>query len=270
MTQGTLGLIIYVVLAFGLAWTSWYGVYRRRVPVDDYRFQLAILPGSFAPAIAATIVRAFITHEGFGTASFIPTIARTWPTYLIGWLLPLAIAVASYSVIRASRRLRAFASEVKPIGQHLRFLAALPLVAVVAVPLAFGEEFGWRVYLQSHLFPGSPLLAALVTGLIWALWHLPLILMGYGYPTERGKGFAAFTVWTVLFSIFLGWIYARTGDVWAVSLAHMASDAIGTSIIGSLVPGDRKRHVISYEGWIAAVPLAVVCLVLALTGAFST
>jgi membrane protease YdiL (CAAX protease family) len=265
MTQGTLGLIVYVALAFGLAWVSWYGVYRRRVPVDDYRFQLAILPGSFAPAIAATIVRIFITHEGFDVALFIPTIVRTWPIYLTGWLLPAAIAVISYSAIRASR-LRTYASEVKPIGQHLSFLAVLPLVAVAAVPLALGEEFGWRVYLQSHLFPGAPLLAALVTGLIWALWHLPLIRMGYGYPTERGKGFVAFTVWAVLFSIFLGWIYARTGDVWGVSLAHMASNAIGTSIIGSLVPGDKKRHLISYEGWIAAIPLAVVCLVLALTG----
>ena len=70
MTQGTLGLIVYVALAFGLAWVSWYGVYRRRVPVDDYRFQLAILPGSLAPAIAATVVRIFITHEGVGASLF--------------------------------------------------------------------------------------------------------------------------------------------------------------------------------------------------------
>src|ERR1019366_3853306 len=57
-----------------------------------------------------------------------------------------------------------------------------------AVPINFGEEFGWRSYLQLRLFPDGPVLSAVVTGVIWAAWHYPLTLRGFNYPDHPLAG----------------------------------------------------------------------------------
>lgn len=264
MTTQMLGLTSYLVLTFGIAWGLWALFTRHGVSPKDKGFQLAILPGAIAPAIVAIIVRVFITREGLVLSEFIPRV-REWPVYLIGWLLPVAIAALTYVVVKRSRLSR-FADEILSPKARLPLLAKLPLIALLLGPLMLTEEYGWRVFFQARIFPSSPLLAAVITGLIWAIWHWPLIRMGYGFPTERGKGFATFTVWSVLLSIFLGWIHAQTGDVWGVSIAHMANNVIGASALSILVRGDRKRHLIDYGGLVSVAIFAVVCGVLVLAG----
>ena len=41
----------------------------------------------------------------------------------------------------------------------------------------FGEEYGWRGWLADELRPLGPVVANLVTGVLWGLWHTPLILL---------------------------------------------------------------------------------------------
>ena len=62
-------------------------------------------------------------------------------------------------------------------------------VAVLAAPLinsffTFGEEFGWRAYLQPKLMPLGFRKAMLLMGLIWGVWHWPLIAMGHNYGLD--------------------------------------------------------------------------------------
>ena len=267
MTMQTVGLVSYVLLTFVIAWGLWAPLRHRALDPSSMSFQLAILPGAFAPAVAASIVRGLITKEGFALAEFIPKL-EAWPVYLTGWLLPLVIALGTYFAVRVSRW-AVYPREIRPLRSRIGLLAKLPIVALVMAPFQFGEEFGWRVFFQARLFPEAPLIAAIVTGLFWAAWHWPLIRLGYGYPTERGKGLAAFTLWSVLLSVFLGWVYTRTGDVWGVSLAHMAGNTIGASSLAALLPGDRKRHLVDYEGVLSSAILGVVCLALILTGGVS-
>ena len=266
MTPSILGLLSYLGITFCISWGAWYLVSRTRLtPEDSMRFQLAILPGVLAPAVAAVIVRWLITEQAFTAAEFIPQIASGWPYYLAGLLTPLGIALASYGLAKATGAVR-HADEVRSIRSRARFLAMMFLPALILGPLQIGEELGWRAFFQAGLFPSWPLMAAVIAGLIWALWHLPLIRMGYDYPTERWKGFGAFTLHSVLLSIFLGWIYLRTGDIWAVSIAHMANNAIGCSGLEALLPGKAKRHLIGYAGLLSAIPMGAVCLAIVLMG----
>jgi membrane protease YdiL (CAAX protease family) len=266
MTSTIIGLAAYLGISFSLAWGSWHVVSRSGLtPKDSTRFQLAILPGACAPAAAAFLVRWLVTKQGFSAVEFTPRISTAWPYYLAGLLTPVVIALISYGLARATGATR-HADEVRSIRSRLRFLVTLPLVAVVTAPFQFGEEFGWRAFFQTDLFPTWPLLAAVVTGLIWALWHAPLFRMGYTYPSEKAKGFVAFTVHAILLSVFLGWIYVRTGDIWAVCLAHMANNAIGCSSLEALLPGKVKRHVIGYEGLLSAIPLGAICLAIVFSG----
>lgn len=81
----------YLLLAFGLAWSEWGVVWAAGItPSNLAQFQLAILPGTFAPAAAAWIVRKWITREGF--ADLRPrAVPRRWRYFLFALFLPSAV-----------------------------------------------------------------------------------------------------------------------------------------------------------------------------------
>lgn len=78
-------------------------------------------------------------------------------------------------------------------------------VALVAGPTinglaAFGEEFGWRGFLQNELASVGFWRSSLGIGVIWGLWYLPLILGGYNYPGMPVKGLGMMILFTVAWS----------------------------------------------------------------------
>jgi hypothetical protein len=71
-----------------MAWLCWEIPIRLGVSVHSPLFQLAALPGGFAPAIAAIVVRKWITREGFADAGLRIDLSK-WPYYIVACLLPL-------------------------------------------------------------------------------------------------------------------------------------------------------------------------------------
>src|SRR5208337_2435942 len=53
-------------------------------------YKIALFVGAFAPAVAASIVRKWITREGFADAGLRLNL-RQWPYYVVAWLLPLLV-----------------------------------------------------------------------------------------------------------------------------------------------------------------------------------
>lgn len=53
---------------------------------------------------------------------------------------------------------------------------------------AFGEEYGWRGVLMDELRPLGGVKANLLTGVMWGLWHAPVIVLGFNYGAARGWG----------------------------------------------------------------------------------
>ena len=274
MSQRTRGILVYLLLAFGLAWVAWEIPARLGITPWDPLFQLFALPGGFAPAIAAIVVRRWVTREGFGDAGLRPNLRRNWRYYVAGWLLPIpvvAFIIAAAPLLGLSQpdwtlaRFFRFYMGQAPATPLPAFVWAIlplqmPLNALLGTPLLWGEEFGWRGYLQTHLFPGRPLAAAVVTGLIWGIWHYPINLRGYNYPDHPILGLLLFPVGTILLSIIFGWLQRRTGSVWAPSLAHAASNAIGSSLTLVLFLGGPNWIFLSYLGILAWIPLGAVCV----------
>src|SRR5438309_6493802 len=62
------GVIAYLLIAFAFAWSCWEIPIRLGLSVRHPMFQFAVLPGAFGPAIAAVLVRMFVTREGFADA----------------------------------------------------------------------------------------------------------------------------------------------------------------------------------------------------------
>jgi uncharacterized protein len=264
------GIAWYLALSFGLAWVTWEFEFRSGISVLSWQFELYALPGAFAPAIAAIIVRKWITCEGFADAGLALNLRR-WPYYLFGWLLPLAVvavivAEAMALGIGMPDFTLAHAVTAGAAGHNVGALdhagalivPELMLAAILTTPVLWGEEFGWRGYLQQRILIGRPLPAAMVTGLIWGFWHFPVILRGYDYPDHPALGSLLLVVLAVLLAYIFGWIREKSGSIWASSLAHAATNTVGGLALLWLA-GAAGPSVASYGGVLALPPLFVVC-----------
>jgi len=253
------GVAAYLSIVFGLAWLLW-GV--ALVSTGGRAAGVALIPGMFAPAIAAVVVRRWVTREGFADAGLRPRPRQAWRTYLAALLLAPAIT-ASIIVLAAITGVADAQLQFRsgPAGPLLALL-----VAIAFTPVLWGEEFGWRGYLQRRLYPGRPLRGAVMTGIIWAVWHYPVILLtGLNYPEHRMVGLALFTLFAVLMSIILGWLQQRAGSSWAPSLAHSGINYFAEPVLAAVFPG--ASAVILGVGGVLAIPaFAIVAVWVTATG----
>jgi membrane protease YdiL (CAAX protease family) len=276
------GVVAYLLLAFGIAWVTWEIPIRLlHLDVQSPQFQLYALPGAFAPAIAALIVRAF-TKGGFKDAKFKLPLISKWPYFLFALLLPVVMVMAMVFEAKALGYLPAGfdltqaiqgvvpgiksgqGSTASMLGLNGAWLIpALLGMAIVFTPVLWGEEFGWRGYLQPRLFPGKPVIAAIVTGIIWSAWHWPLILRGYDYGRDQAViGCVCLTVGAILLSFIFGWLVERTGSIWSSSLAHAATNGVGGSLAALWFASGHNNALLSYAGALCWPPLLLVCLLI--------
>lgn len=144
-------------------------------------------------------------------------------TYGLTWLLGLGQpdwALNDFRALMASTG--ADVSTMPPAGVILGATFAFSLFAGPAINgvFGFGEEFGWRGYLLPKLMGLGKFKAYALVGVIWGLWHAPLVLVRFnypGYPMLGVLGMAALTTAIGIYineltlrnrsSILAGWIH---------------------------------------------------------------
>lgn len=157
----------------------------------------------------------------------------------------------------AAEQIRAIPAPVLIAGQ----LAAVLLGSIINTIPALGEEIGWRGWLVPRLRPLGTVGMVLVSGVIWGLWHAPLILLGYNYPGVPGwLGLAAMCAMTISFGAVLAWLRLASDSVWPAALAHGAFNAsAGLSLVFALPVPLNMLWVapLGFSGWILPLLLAV-------------
>jgi uncharacterized protein len=275
----TKGILAYLLITFGGAWAVWIllwlvGVSPTRTSLQ---FQLLNLPAECAPAIAAVIVRLWVTRERFTDAGLKLHVREKWPYYLFAWIMPLfvigmivalaAILGVGYADFSFQRALGLLSPGLTLSPSIVAGVLLSPLLlAFVQTPILWGEEFGWRGYLQLRLLSQRPLLAAVTTGLIWGIWHYPATLLGYEQYSNILLGLLTFPILTILLSIIFGWLRLRTGSIWSASLAHATFNSIGGAFTGLLFLGGADFALVGSNGILAWIPLGAVCVWIVLTG----
>jgi membrane protease YdiL (CAAX protease family) len=102
---------------------------------------------------------------------------------------------------------------------------------ILGLVITFGEEYGWRGYLQSELFKLGRVRGVLLLGVIWGAWHWPLILMGYNYPGHPLLGLALMTLYTVGLGIVLSYAVLKSGSVLLASYLHALANQVAAFIM---------------------------------------
>ena len=91
---------------------------------------------------------------------------------------------------------------------------------------AFGEEFGWRSFLYKELRQKYGFWKySFISGILWGLWHSPIILIGYNYPKNSKKGVLYMTTMCTLISPYMTYIMDITNNIWFPSLFHGSFNA---------------------------------------------
>jgi hypothetical protein len=127
--------------------------------------------------------------------------------------------------------------------------------------LAFGEEYGWRGYLQSELFKMGRVRGVLLLGVIWGAWHWPLILMGYNYPGHPLLGLLLMALYTTGLAIVLGYAVLRSGSVLLSAFLH----ALNNQVVAFFVAFGFAPHDTAFSfdiGIYGIVTLAIVAVLI--------
>lgn len=249
-------IFIFLGFAFGISWATALVIYLTgglenspAITIAGAQINLALVLMAtfymFGPAVANIITR-WVTKEGRQNILLRPQFDNgRWLHFLAAWVLPGVLTIfgmvlfflifprhynPELSFLREQMEL-AGAGNANPwlivIVQTVQAILIAPLLN--ALP-TFGEEFGWRGYLQPKLMPLGGRKAILLVGVIWGVWHWPVILMGYNFGTAYFGapllGPLAMVWFTIVTSALFGWVTIKTDNVWPAVIGHGALNGI--------------------------------------------
>jgi len=244
----------FVFLAYALLWVP--QILFVTVGTDSQALALLRgIMGPYSPLIAALIVRLIVTREGFGDAHIgvrrVP--ARYW---VLAVLLPFFWNLSQDLTQVALSYARLDAGEV------IWGLYRVPINLFGGVLVFIGEEFGWRSYLVEKLRPLGRWKAFLLSGAVWSIWHVP-VLVGQG-GTGAFEILPSLLIFVMMGFIF-GWLYVEAKSVWPCVLMHSYNNLVSFKLFNWDVVKEPSMLQVSL---IAFVPIFIVWLVLYLKGGF--
>jgi uncharacterized protein len=180
---------------------------------------------SITPTAAALIMLLVVTRDGYSRDGW-----KVLGLHRLGlsvwWIAfggTLLITVAASAVVWATP----LASFIMPVGGILNALINFLIqVVILALTFALAEEIGIRGYLLPILLPLGRRRALFLSGLVWATWHMPLILLTPVFPVgNKLISLPLFYGTIVAASFFYGYLRIYTGSVWPTSIAHAVHNA---------------------------------------------
>jgi membrane protease YdiL (CAAX protease family) len=234
------GIMSFLAITFGITYAIegaliWAGL--RLTGVPPFYGQLVLAGLMWVPSVATVITIKWITREGFAVTNLR---IGAWRPYVISALVVPACFVITYALTWLLglaqpdwelANLRAFmtstGAETSAIPSSTLVLPAVFLASLVLGPtingvFGFGEEFGWRGYLLPKLLPLGKLKAYIILGVIWGLWHAPIILIGFNYPEYPVLGIVGMMVMTTTIGIYINEMALRNRSTILAGWIHGA------------------------------------------------
>ncbi len=283
-------LVVYLAVTFGLTWGLLIpagialGTFVAGETSSPAMIGLIAI-SMFFPLVGALVANAACAPNERIDLCWKPRVKQNIRHYLAAWFLPAVITLLGCVVFFAVNpayfdpTMSSFAETTAaatgtspdqfetatgvptPLLVATTILSAIIIAPFINMIPAFGEEIGWRGMLfptlSEHMSTRS---AALVSGVIWGVWHTPVIAMGHNYGMDY-PGFPIVGILTMIllctaFACWLSYLRTVTESVWPCALAHGAFNAVANigivfSTCGQTVLGPSPL------GLVAGIPLMV-------------
>ena len=266
-------LLSYIIVSFGFSWSLAAILWR--------------MGGLAAPGAAALM---FLFMCGPGLAGLFCTwrfnagerkralgFTGGWNLWLLwSWIIGLGLVTFAYgiSLLGPDVGFRApvqglketIAAQGLDLGNQLDFAGinilliaqAALLGAAVNTPLMLSEELGWRGWLWHHLRPRGFWPATFWIGLLWGLWHIPVIVMGHNYPGMPIWGPVLFTLFCLLYSPIFSYVREKSGSIWGPCVLHGTGNACAGMAIMMQTNADMPwRGVVGIGGFLGMILLTL-------------
>jgi uncharacterized protein len=278
---------LYILLSFGISWMA--ALLMKLLDIEysstaaKAMIGLLFMPG---PAIAVFIIQRFIYKEGFEkygwsfnksdikkylevalwflllTALCLTTIAFLGNTHLIDKFGQLDFSQASFDgniKQLAAGNLPASLPKINPsFAFIIIILGGLISSITFNLPFMFGEEFGWRGLLLKETQGLGFIPSCLFIGLVWGIWHAPIILMGHNYPSNPIAGVGMMCLFTIGLCPIFAYARLKTQSILGPSMLHGMINS--TAAIYLLFIINKNEFCSSIAGWSGVIAGTLFCI----------
>ncbi len=191
---------LYFVLAFAITWGLQAPALFSATP---NKWMALVGLGAFGPMFAAMIASGDV--RGLFRQMKIWRVGIAW--YLAALFVPGGIFVV--------------AAAIYGHGEPLLYGPNNPAFVLAAIVFPIGEEVGWRGFAQPELRKRfGPIATSVIIGVVWTLWHIPMLTMQHVSPALYG----VFFPFMICGSIFITWIWEHTNrSLLLAVLAHVGA-----------------------------------------------
>jgi membrane protease YdiL (CAAX protease family) len=256
----------FFLLAYLFTWSNWIpqaltsrGIASIQVP------GFVILLAGYGPALAAILI-ASLAYGRTGLRELFGRLLK-WRVgiqwYLVVLFLPVSVSLLALIINQwTGGSTPDFAAAGYPFGPVETPLWQKLLILFLVFILGFdgfGEELGWRGFALPKLLENrSPLIASLILGALWAVWHFP-------YALTKGTGLSGIPLyWFILnllaLSIVYTWIFKNTNGSLLLPLLYHAASNTTANLLPILPPAASDLGIYYFTigiNWVVAVGILV-------------
>lgn len=235
----------------------------------------------FFPLITALVLQA-IDKEKFNHTGLVNFKIR-W-SWLVAWLLPVVMVLLcilvnglmpgvslQYNAEQLINQYHIPEDQQEMVREQMSAIPASLMVVIILVSglmtgvsvnalAAFGEEYGWRNYLVHALREKKFWPAALFIGIVWGIWHFPLILMGHNYPNEPYWGVLLMVGMCILLGVIELYFVLKSKSMIVAAILHGTINALaGVVIYFTLGGNDFLNGMPGLSGFIV-MAVTILCI----------
>jgi uncharacterized protein len=220
----------------------------------------------FVPGFVALAVR-LARHEGFDDVSFGWGGPRTGLAIALSIALPIGVGAVGYGLAWILGLVQLNIPDTLPGGSPIGRFAILLLLgggvnAFFGLVLAAGEEIGWRGYMLPRLIGARIPFAVFAGGVIWGLWHLPMILSGvYAAGPNPVESAAVFMISVVSLGFLIARVRLATGSIWPAVVMHATWNAVIQNVFDRVSDGAQAQVWVGESGLLIAGTLVILAVV---------
>jgi uncharacterized protein len=245
----------YFVLTFAISWTGAFLVAAPKLLHSEVLSKLTGILMFPAMLLGPATCGILMTRIVDGTAGLRDLLSRA-TRFRVPACWYVSLLIPPVAVLFALTVLKAFVSPAFSPNQFY-------LGVLFGVAAGILEEIGWMGFAypqMSRRFP--PFRAAVLLGILWSIWHLPVIdFLGAATPHRAAwfPFFLAFAAAMTAMRVIIAWVYNNTRSLPLAQLLHISST--GSLVAFSPAGVSPKQEAFWYAAYAALLWLLVLSLI---------